>query len=541
VGGAGCSAGVVGEGWMRVAGAWVSAGVFGLGARLVGGAGCSAGVVGEGWMRVAGAWVSAGVFGVGAGLVGGAGCSAVGVGMAVGEGSVLGTSGVLGIGAGLVGVEGRATPGVGVVGAGVLLRSGRASTRPRPRARSSAPSSSAPTGSALRRRWMPGAGTDDPSRGAGEGATGPSRGTGGGGAFRTVVTPVVGGVSSRNQVETSAAVGRWSGSSAVIACSRAGIGVGRSWGDVGLAVQAGEGGFHGLAGVFPLPGEALDEHQAERVNVGCGPDGVPADLFGGQVGGGPDHQSGVGDLGGIGHRGDAEVAQVRAVVFIEEHVGGFDVAVDHTVCVDVGQGVGQVDTQLRGLRSGQRVLPKPVSQGAPGHQLHHEERASVLLAGVVEGHQTGVAQPGEGSDLAVLAARVGGGYPAQEEFDRDRPAQHLIVRPVHLCCTPTPEQRPHQVPAGDQHRQPSPGRRVHRTLYYHHPRPSIAPTTVIVTNPSSVTDLDDPSTLAAVIHDYGHPQASVAARHADMFYGTALRQGIVVCVIATADAGGSTG
>ena len=95
VGGGGCAAGVLGDGWMRVAGVWVSVGVFGVGARLVGGAGCSAGVFGEGWMRVAGAWVSAGVFGVGAGLVGGAGCSAVGVGMAVGEGSVLGTSGVL--------------------------------------------------------------------------------------------------------------------------------------------------------------------------------------------------------------------------------------------------------------------------------------------------------------------------------------------------------------------------------------------------------------------------------------------------------------
>jgi len=96
VGGGGCAAVVFGDRWMRVAGAWVSAGVFGVGARLVGGAGCSAGVFGDSWMRVAGAWVSVGVFGVGARLVGGAGCSSVGVGTAVGEGSVLGASGVLG-------------------------------------------------------------------------------------------------------------------------------------------------------------------------------------------------------------------------------------------------------------------------------------------------------------------------------------------------------------------------------------------------------------------------------------------------------------
>jgi len=75
------------------------------------------------------------------------------------------------------------------------------------------------------------------------------------------------------------------------------------------------------------------------------------------------------------------------------------------------------------------------------------------------------------------------------------------VRLVHLCCTPTAEQRPHQVPAGDQHGQPRPGR-VHRTVNDHHPHPtpSIALTTVIATHPSSVTNPEDPSTFAAVIH-----------------------------------------
>ena len=74
------------------------------------------------------------------------------------------------------------------------------------------------------------------------------------------------------------------------------------------------------------------------------------------VGGGPDHQSGVGNLGGVDHRGDAEVAQVRAVLLIEERVGGCDVAVDHPAGVDGGQGVGQVDTQLS-------TLHRPVEDG----------------------------------------------------------------------------------------------------------------------------------------------------------------------------------
>jgi len=95
-------------------------------------------------MRVAGVWVSVGVFGVGARLVGRAGCSAVGVGMAVGEGSVPGTSGVLGGGGGVAGVVGRDTLGVGIVGAGVLLRGSRPSIRPTARATSSAPRSGTP-------------------------------------------------------------------------------------------------------------------------------------------------------------------------------------------------------------------------------------------------------------------------------------------------------------------------------------------------------------------------------------------------------------
>jgi len=272
-GGAGCAAVGLGEGWVRVVGAGGAAGVFGVGAGLGGGAGCSA--VGLGKSPVL---VAAGVFGLCAGLGGGAGCSAVGLGkspvlgaagvfglcaglgggagcsaVGLGKSPVLGALGVLGSGAGTGGVEGRDTPGVGIVRAGVLLRSGRPSIRPTARASSSAPRSSAPTGSALRRRWMPGAGTDDPSRGAGTGGTGPSRGTGGGGASRTVVTPVVGGVSSRNQVETSAAVGRWSGSAAVIACSRAGIGVGRSWGTWGWRCRRARAASMGWPGYSRCP------------------------------------------------------------------------------------------------------------------------------------------------------------------------------------------------------------------------------------------------------------------------------------------------
>ena len=83
-GGAGCAAVGMGEGWVRVVGAWVAAGVFGLCAGLGGGAGCSA--VGLGKSPVLGA---SGVFGLCAGLGGGAGCSAVGLG----KSPVLGAAG----------------------------------------------------------------------------------------------------------------------------------------------------------------------------------------------------------------------------------------------------------------------------------------------------------------------------------------------------------------------------------------------------------------------------------------------------------------
>jgi len=71
---------------------------------------------------------------------------------------------------------------------------------------------------------------------------------------------------------------------------------------------------------------------------------------------------------------------------------------------------------------------KPISQGAPFHQLHHEEGATLVLTDVVDHHQAAMAESGEGHDLVVLAACVRCRHAGQENFDGDRVAQHLSVR-----------------------------------------------------------------------------------------------------------------
>ncbi len=57
-----------------------------------------------------------------------------------------------------------------------------------------------------------------------------------------------------------------------------------------------------------------------------------------------------------------------------------------------------------------------------------------------------MAEPGEGHDLAVLAACVRCRHAGQENLDGDRVAQHLIVRLEDFCRATAAEQGAQQVP-----------------------------------------------------------------------------------------------
>ena len=168
-------------------------------------------------------------------------------------------------------------------------------------------------------------------------------------------------------------------------------------------MQAGHGGLEGVARVLAATGEALDEHQAQRVDVDGAVDRLAADLLGAQVRGGADDHAGGGDGRGVVDGGDPEVREVGAALGVEQHVAGLDVAVHHPAAVHVGERVGERGAQRDDVDDRQRPRTDPLRQRVALDELHDEVGAAVLVADVVDRHEPGVREPGEGEDLAPVA------------------------------------------------------------------------------------------------------------------------------------------
>ena len=113
-------------------------------------------------------------------------------------------------------------------------------------------------------------------------------------------------------------------------------------------------------GDSPTKGAArhhLVEHDAEGVDVAAPVDSEPLGLLGREVGRGPHHEPGLGDLLVDADRpGDPEVGHLDLAVGGDEDVAGLDVAVDDPVAVRVGERLGDVGGDRGGLGGGERGL-----------------------------------------------------------------------------------------------------------------------------------------------------------------------------------------
>ncbi len=97
-----------------------------------------------------------------------------------------------------------------------------------------------------------------------------------------------------------------------------------------------------------LPCQQVVEHDTEGVQVGGRPQPAPRDLFGGHV-----HRGALECAGGrrrpLHEFRDPEVGDLEQAGGVEQHVVGFDVAVQHSPAVGVGQGCGRGQTHRAGV------------------------------------------------------------------------------------------------------------------------------------------------------------------------------------------------
>ena len=102
------------------------------------------------------------------------------------------------------------------------------------------------------------------------------------------------------------------------------------------------------------PGDRLDEHEAERVDVGLAVHRLALGLLGRGVAGRAEHcalRLGPGRLGE--GAGQAEVGDAEAAVVAEEQVGRLDVAVHEPAAVRVVEGPGGLQADEERLRQAQ--------------------------------------------------------------------------------------------------------------------------------------------------------------------------------------------
>ena len=188
-----------------------------------------------------------------------------------------------------------------------------------------------------------------------------------------------------------------------------------------------------VAGERHLAGEELEEHDAERVDVGLGVDVAALRLLGRDVVAGSEHGAGRGLLRGRLHRArDPEVGHLRLALAVQEDVLRLDVAVDEPVLVREREAARDLDRELERTVDGQRAVSDDhLLQVVAGDVLEDDVGAAVGLAAVDHGDDVRVREPGDELCLAgeavddVLVRR----QPLVEHLERDGSLEHAIVGP----------------------------------------------------------------------------------------------------------------
>ena len=140
-----------------------------------------------------------------------------------------------------------------------------------------------------------------------------------------------------------------------------------------------------------LAGEQLEQHDAEREQIGAMVDGAPERLLRRHVGDGTDHHPRHRHLrlrhlrpdAGRDELGQAEIEHLDQPALGAHQVRALDVAMDDAVSVRFVEGVGDLEADFDHLAHRQRPLRRARGQQFAVDVLHDDEVGAAVLADVV--------------------------------------------------------------------------------------------------------------------------------------------------------------
>ncbi len=202
--------------------------------------------------------------------------------------------------------------------------------------------------------------------------------------------------------------------------------------------------------------QSLVERGAQGPQVGGGAGLGALDALGGDVVDRTDHLAGLGERGGAGGLGDAEVGEDDAPVVAEEDVARLDVAVQHAGRVGGAQGRDHAAPDAGGDLGRDGTALEHVAERRGRHVLHHDAGQAAVVDHIVDDHDVGVGDAGraaglpagalvEGGELVLLQA--GGDV---EPLDRDLTAEQLVLGPPDGAHAAVTDPLDEPVPPGDQ-------------------------------------------------------------------------------------------
>ncbi len=155
-----------------------------------------------------------------------------------------------------------------------------------------------------------------------------------------------------------------------------------------------------------LAAEHFKDDHAQRVQVAASVNiGLAAHLFRTHVGGCADERTGLRQRhAGLRQLDDAEVRDHRVAVLVEEDIARLQVAVDDALGVRGVEAARHLLDDAQDFAVLQRaVAAQSVGQRAAGHQPHHQVELAVILAVIVNRHDGGMLDHGDGLGLALEA------------------------------------------------------------------------------------------------------------------------------------------